>query len=65
MMIADKLIKIYSKSQTTANSQNDHKNCQKSTDKIFTLKDQKEKEEFYGIQHSWQNENSKAKAYGS
>ena len=33
--------------------------------KSLLLKDQKEKEEFYGIQHSWQNENSKAKAYGS
>ena len=28
------------------------------------LKDQKEKEEFYGIQHLLQNENSKVKAYG-
>ena len=28
-------------------------------------KDQKEKEEFYGIQQLLQNENSKAKAYGS
>ena len=33
--------------------------------KSSPLKDQKEKEEFYGIQHSLQNENSKAKAYGS
>ena len=32
---------------------------------LEALKDQKEKEEFYGIQHLLQNENSKAKAYGS
>lgn len=33
--------------------------------KSSPLKDQKEKEEFYGIQHLLQNENSKVKAYGS
>ena len=31
----------------------------------FRRRTQKEKEEFYGIQHLLQNENSKVKAYGS
>ena len=33
--------------------------------KYLITNNQKEKEEFYGIQHLLQNENSKVKAYGS